>query len=187
MNKLTTCRNPHSSHQSLYRMDRNSNFPIANPYGSEENGWRSHNTMLGSYCKLISDHSLAPMFETRSRAMFDYPGMADKGLGSLKNNSIFLQIALRTAIWSYLLILTERMKLSVTFELLTQTRTFSRVHASARAYTHARSHTCLLPFSLASVTANCWPPKNGPKAARKATKHRDSFPISDEVTTWIIY
>lgn len=141
MNKLTTCRNPHSSHQSLYRMDRNSNFPITNPYGSEEYGWRSHNTMFGSHCKLISDHSLAPMFETRSRAMFDYPGMADKGLGSLQNNSNF------TSSFQYC-----HLKLSTYFNRKNQIVrnfwiTYSNTHFLACARECARLHTRQEPIT----------------------------------------
>ena len=41
---------------------------------------------------MIEDRSLAPMFETQSTALFEYPGMADKGLGTLQNVTNFKKI-----------------------------------------------------------------------------------------------
>jgi len=46
------------------------------------------------------------MFETQSRALFDLPGMVDKGLGTLQNVTHLLKITSNTAISGYLLILT---------------------------------------------------------------------------------
>lgn len=46
------------------------------------------------------------MFETQSRALFDLPGVVDKGLGTLQNVTHLLKITSNTAISGYLLILT---------------------------------------------------------------------------------